>query len=78
MLCVQVYRSTGDSEAASSLYQHYSAVGEEGGWLELRQVVLARKLPRRMLVQPLTLLQDGQLALSLYILYNMQGMRTHF
>jgi dipeptidyl-peptidase-3 len=56
---LQVFRSTGDFEAASSLYGRYSAVGEEGGWLEMREVVLARKLPRRMLLQPLTQLSDG-------------------
>ena len=57
----QVYRSTGDFDAASSLYEKYSAVSEDGGWLELREVVMARKLPRRMLIQPLTQLQGGQL-----------------
>ena len=57
----QVYRSTGDFDAASSLYERYSAVSEDGGWLELREVVLARKLPRRMLIQPLTRVQGSQL-----------------
>jgi dipeptidyl-peptidase-3 len=61
LLKLQVYRSTGDFDAASSLYEKYSAVSEDGGWLELREVVMARKLPRRMLIQPLTQLQGGQL-----------------
>ena len=56
---MEVYRSTGDFNAASSLYEKYSSVSEEGPWLGLRGIVLARKLPRRMLLQPLTLLQEG-------------------
>ena len=55
----QVYKTTADSEAGCSLYERYSAVSEEGGWLGLREVVLARKMPRRMLVQPLTQLEEG-------------------
>lgn len=44
-----------DVEAGEKLYSHYSAVSEEdGGWLSLRDIVLARKMARKMLVQPLT------------------------
>lgn len=44
-----------DVVAGEELYSRYSTVTEEdGGWLTLRDIVLARKMPRRMLVQPLT------------------------
>ena len=33
---------------------------DDGGWLSLREVVLSRKLPRRMLVQPLTVMREGE------------------
>ncbi len=53
-----MYKSTGNVGEAESLYGHFSAVTEEdGGWLSLRETVLQRKLPRRMLVQPLTFLK---------------------
>lgn len=49
-----------DVKAAEELYGHYSSVCEEdGGWLSLRDIVMARKVPRRMLVQPLTI-QSGE------------------
>ena len=54
----QVYKSMADVERGVALYSHYSTVSEEdGGWLSLRDIVLTRKMPRRMLVQPLTILQ---------------------
>lgn len=44
-----------DVEAGEQLYARYSTVSEEdGGWLSMRDIVLARKMPRKMLVQPLT------------------------
>lgn len=57
---MQVYKSMADVVAGEELYSHYSTVTEEdGGWLSLRDIVLARKMPRRMLVQPLTI-QTGK------------------
>jgi len=48
-----VYKSTGDVEAATTMYGHYSAVhdNEEPHFLSLRSIVLARKQPRKMMVQ---------------------------
>ena len=44
-------------ESGEKLFAHYSAVSEEnGGWLSLRDTVMARKMPRKMLVQPQTVL----------------------
>ena len=49
-----------DVKGAEELYGHYSSVCEEdGGWLSLRDIVIARKVSRRMLVQPLTI-QSGE------------------
>ena len=59
----QVYKSTGNVAAAEALYGHFSTVSEE--WLSLRDIVLLRKLPRRMLVQPLTVLKGLYVACSL-------------
>lgn len=42
------------------MYEGYSTVSEEdGGWLSLREIVLVRRMPRRMLVQPLPELEKG-------------------
>lgn len=58
ILIAQVFKSIGDVKAGEMLYAEYSAVTEEeGAWLSLRDIVIARKMPRKMLVQPLTLLQ---------------------
>ena len=47
-----------DVASGEALYNKYSEVSEEdGGWLSLRDIVLSRKMPRRMLVQPLTVVQ---------------------
>ena len=47
-----------DVASGEALYNKYSEVSEEdGGWLSLRDIVLSRKMPRRMLVQPLTVIQ---------------------
>ena len=48
-------------EGGQALYKKYSEVAEkDGGWLSLRETVLARKMPRRMLVQPLTVMGEGE------------------
>ena len=57
-----------DVGSGETLYNRYSQVSEEdGGWLSLRDVVLSRKMSRRMLVQPLTVLQ-GNITTSTVIL----------
>ena len=58
---MQVLKSVADVSSGEALYSRYSAVTEEeGGWLSLRETVLARKMPRRMLVQSLTTPTQGQ------------------
>ena len=60
-LVMQVFKSMADVASGDALYNKYSEVSEEdGGWLSLRDIVLARKMPRRMLVQPLTVIQGTE------------------
>ncbi|XP_064403750.1 dipeptidyl peptidase 3-like [Halichondria panicea] len=62
---IQVYKSTADVSAAEAMYNHYSSVSEEnGGWVSIRDIVLARKKPRRMLVQPITMLKGEDVELK--------------
>ena len=58
---LKIHKSIADVEGGQALYNKYSEVAEEdGGWLSLRETVLARKMPRRMLVQPLTVMGKGK------------------
>ncbi|XP_068600106.1 dipeptidyl peptidase 3-like [Brachionichthys hirsutus] len=53
-LCkLQVFKSTADVEKGRALYDGYSSVGSDGAhdFLRLRETVLLRKEPRKMLVQ---------------------------
>ncbi|EDV24047.1 uncharacterized protein TRIADDRAFT_63309 [Trichoplax adhaerens] len=53
-LCkMQVYKATGDYEAAKSMYEHYSTVAEQPNLplIKFRNIVLNRKQPRPMFVQ---------------------------
>ena len=59
--------STADSTAARAIYGQYSAVDEY--FLKLREIVLARKVPRRMFVQPHTACNGN-------ILLNAEGAHT--
>ena len=57
----QVYKSTGDAVGGTRLFERYCTV-EDGGawqWLTMREIVMARKLPRAMYVQPLTAIDTG-------------------
>lgn len=57
---LKIHKSIADVEGGQGLYNKYSEVAEEdGGWLSLRETVLARKMSRRMLVQPLTIMGEG-------------------
>ncbi|XP_052106913.1 dipeptidyl peptidase 3-like isoform X1 [Mytilus californianus] len=65
---LQVYKSTGDVEAATAMYGHYSEVhdDEEPHFLSLRSVVLARKTPRKMMVQHNTTVEGPTVKLQSY------------
>lgn len=47
---LQVFKATADFDSGKSLYDEYTSVNEE--MLSLREIVLARKKPRRIFVQP--------------------------
>ena len=51
--CIQVYKSTADYESAKKMYDHYSTVPANGNpkFLSLREIVMDRKQPRKLLVQ---------------------------
>ena len=66
---LQVYKSTGDIDAARKMYDAYSAVNDERPghpWVSWRDIVLDRKQPRKMMVQANTKIEDEQLKLVEY------------
>ena len=48
----------GDYDAAKAFFDHYSEVDDE--MLKVREIVLARRLPRRLELQPNLFLDGGQ------------------
>ncbi|XP_053404717.1 dipeptidyl peptidase 3-like isoform X2 [Mercenaria mercenaria] len=66
---LQVYKATADVEAGKKMYDTYSDVhdNEEPHFISLREIVLARKQPRKMFVQHNTsLCEDGSIGLQSY------------
>lgn len=66
---LQVYKATADVEAGKKMYDYYSDVHdcEEPHFISLREIVLARKQPRKMFVQHNTALYgDGSIDLKSY------------
>lgn len=65
---LQVYKSTGDVDAGKALYERYSEVSdaEEPRFLSLREIVLARKLPRKLYVQHNTVKEGDNVSLRTY------------
>lgn len=53
---LHVYKSMGDYEEAKKFFDHYSTVDET--MLKVREIVIARKRPRRIELQPNLLLGD--------------------
>ena len=57
-----MYKSTGDYAAGKAMYDYYSDVhdAEDPHFLSLREIVMARKQPRKMFVQHNTSIQEGK------------------
>uniref|UniRef100_A0AC34GNB5 Uncharacterized protein n=1 Tax=Panagrolaimus sp. ES5 TaxID=591445 RepID=A0AC34GNB5_9BILA len=61
---LQVYKSTGDFDAGSKLFNGYGETGPEQ--LRWRDIVIARRKPRRVFVQSNTVLTNGKVQLKNY------------
>lgn len=64
LLQLQVFKATGNVEAAQKLYQKYSEVCEP--WLGWRTIVLANKQPRKIFTQSNTQLNGSSVELKTY------------
>ena len=61
LLNLQLWKSTGDSKAATEFFNHYSDI-DSADWDvgRYRQIVLAREKPRRMMVEASTYMDDSK------------------
>ena len=63
ILAFQIYKATGDIDSARKMYDHYSGLNSNDPtkpWLKWREIVMARKRPRKMFVQANTV-ENGEI-----------------
>lgn len=62
---IQIRKSTGDGKSAAEFYKKLTTPSAR--WIqELRPLVLAKKLPRKIIIQPNTRIVDGKVELIEY------------
>lgn len=68
LLKLQTYKSTGDSEAAIKMFDHYSVVDDslEYPYLKFRDIAQARKKPRRLFVEASTAIEESTVQLKTF------------
>jgi len=62
LMKLMVYKSTANVEHGTAMYNKYSAVNDE--YLELRKIVLAKKQPRKVFIQPHSYVLDGKVKIK--------------
>jgi dipeptidyl-peptidase-3 len=61
---LQVYKATADAQAGRALYDQYTSVPES--WIAYRDIVLEKRLPRKLLLQANTFLDGDKVVLKEY------------
>lgn len=64
LLQLQVYKATGDAAAGTELYNKVTSVPDE--WLAYRDIVIAKRQPRKVLLQANTFVEGGEVVLKEY------------
>ncbi len=64
LTALQIYKATGDVEGGSALYDKYTSVSAE--WLPRRDIVLAKRQPRKLLLQANTFKEGDGVRLKEY------------
>ena|SRR5690349_17207646 len=62
---LQIYKATADAETGCQFYANQTAVESEQ-WLKYREIVLAKKQPRKVFVQGNIFLQNGKVVFKEY------------
>lgn len=64
LTALQIYKATGDVQGGSALYDKYTSISDE--WLPRRDIVLAKRQPRKLLLQANTFREGDKVVLKEY------------